>query len=98
MLGCLSQETAVGLFNGLFITRMIAPAQLTEESEACIQDLVADDDAVALLATMRPDPAPGPNDAIHEFFMGLESCGPETAAGPALRHETALWRSPPRDG
>ena len=92
MLGCLSQETAAALFNGLFITRMIAPAQLTEESEACIQGLVADDDALASLATMTPDAAPGPNDAIFEFFMGLESCDPETAAGPAMQHETALWR------
>ena len=91
MFDCLSQETAAALFRGLFIAQMVPLAQLTEENDACIQDLLADTDAVALMAGTRTDATPEQAEALMGFFFGLAPCVPEIAAGPALQHETALW-------
>ncbi len=85
---CLGQETAAVAFRALFINQMVPQAELTMENDACIQSLLADADAVALLAGSRLDATPEQALALFGFFFGLETCFPQTAAG---QDETALW-------
>ena len=89
--GCLEQETAVTLFRTFFVSQIMPEAEATEETDACLQDLLANTDAAAMMAGFRPDAAPGKTDALIEFLYAAPACFAELAAGATTLDEITLW-------
>ena len=92
--GCLAPETAAGIP----LSALVAEAELTEETEGCLRELLADADVVAIIAGTLPDATPATATAAAKFAFGLLSCVPEQMlpgdgpGEPSPADESMLWR------
>lgn len=97
--GCLSEETAAALFSTLLFAQVGLEVELTDESSACIEGLLADADIPTLVGNSGPDATPQQAEAAMEFFFSLAACVPGmmgAGAGgpsgpPSSQDETRLW-------
>ena len=97
--GCLSEETAAALFSTLLFAQMGLEVELTEESSACIEGLLADADIPTLVAGPGPDATSQQAEEAMGFFFALAACVPAmmgSGAGspsgpPSSPDQTRLW-------
>ena len=96
--GCLTPETAAGIFFSALVTQMDG---LTGEAEGCLRELLADADVAGIVADTLPDATSATAAAAMEFTAGLLNCVPEQmmsgGAGPPAppqADESLLWRYP----
>ena len=81
LFGCLDPGTAAGVFLSVFVAQM---GGLTEETEGCLAELLANADVAGIVASTLPDASPDAVTAALGFGLGLLSCIPELAF-PAAR-------------
>ena len=96
LFGCLDPGTAAGVFLSVFVAQM---GGLTEETEGCLAELLANIDVAGVVASELPDASPDAVAAALGFGLGLFSCVPELAFpggtgpyGPPIDDEALLWR------
>ncbi len=110
LLKCLPPDTALAFPGAMLFSLMVnevllgtaAGDEIPPDVRKCIQDLLADTDIGAVLATALQDPTAGqmPNQAVMEFAAGMESCAPPSAGmigppdtgHPMLSVNSILWQ------
>ena len=91
--GCLEPEAASELFLAAFTSELEG---LSEENEACLQDLLIDADIADMIASTLPDAGPADALAMQDLMFGLLTCLPDPflldSFAPSPTDDSLLWQ------
>ena len=91
--GCLAPEAASELFLSAFTREWEG---LTEENEACLQNLIIDVDVASIIASTLPSAGPVDALAVQDFMFGLLTCLPDPflldSFAPSPTDDSLLWQ------
>ncbi|MCY3886990.1 MAG: PQQ-binding-like beta-propeller repeat protein [Chloroflexi bacterium] len=91
--GCLAPEAASELFLSAFTRGWEG---LTEENEACLQNLIIDVDVASMIASTLPSTGPVDALAVQDFMFGLLTCLPDPflldSFAPSPTDDSLLWQ------
>ena len=85
---CFAPETAVDIFVAL-VTGGVA--ELSEEDEPCVRNLIAGVNVAELVAATLPDANPDSNAMVQSFSVGLLDCMVQKSLREPLEDESLVW-------